>query len=243
LEILGKISSLQSLHIRLPSSDIPQWSTYGASVPSPLPANPTASPTDIVMATVNRINNQPLVADPSSQTILPAAGKDPELFKIFRRTTGFSFFSGLRCLSVLEIDDLGYIPELSQCISSSSSSIKSLKLSISDCLASKARPMGSADPGSISEVDQWGNYNHEIPLPPAPAIVDPAQAVPSTSSSAAPNDLQVYRARVDQETILARIFGLEEPLSQRHRDQMLEETIQSKEEKARAASKRPSRAD
>lgn len=162
------------------------------------------------MAAVNRINNQPLVSDPSSQTILPAAGKDPKLFKTFRRTTGFSFFSGLRCLSVLEIDDL-YIPELSQCISSSSSSIKSLKLSISDCLASKARPMGSADPGSLSEVDQWGNYNHEIPLPPAPAIVDPAQAVPSTSSSAAPNDRQAYRARVEQETILARIFGLAEP--------------------------------
>lgn len=258
LEVLSKMPSLQSLHVRFPVGSLPpsegNSTLLTPSVPTVPPPPPGPLHIDItgIGPTGSEISHfhNTHHHHSSSHQLFPHQPGQPKLAPT-SKTLGssktccekhsFSLFSGLRDLSVLDIDDLECIPELSQCLSSSSSSIRSLQLSISDRLALKARVKGPADlleSGSISETDDWGISTTDIPQPPPLAFGVPGPA--GGPSSASPSNAQdAHRARVAQEAILGQIFGLEEAAHQQHLDQGLEETILSGDEKARMASKIP----
>jgi hypothetical protein len=107
-----------------------------------------------------------------------------------------SGFKNLKCLSVLDIDDLDIVTELKTCVRNSSSTLNELHLSLSDSLALQARkPPPESDPDD-SDLD------------------DDFQVVPSSHNNAhSPSEpARTYRAQEErkvQEAVLGRIFDVE----------------------------------
>lgn len=105
----------------------------------------------------------------------------------------FSGFKGLQTLSVLDIDNLDVIPELTACIKRSSSTLREVQLSLSDALAQRSRK-----PVLDSDVDDSD-------------IEEDFQLAPTSGEDNGDNEkvLGVPEERDLQEAILARIFDLE----------------------------------
>lgn len=272
-EAISKIQTLQNLHIRLPSGPLPFSSPYNtslatslAAVPPPPPGVPPPMDITGIVPTANQMSqihhfhahahnhlhhhhhpqvNQALMPISQNPTKPPQNGKTWELFKPTRKKRDLSLFSGLRSLAVLDIDNLECIAELAQCVRSSVSSIRSLKLSISDRLAMKARGKSAvdySDSDSISEADEWGINNPHMPPPPHPAFIDPIPVAGTTSASTT-NAPDVRRARAAQESVLAQIFSFDEGASQEPFDQMLEEAILEVNQKVQTDSRLNSEED
>lgn len=205
---LSKLPSLQDLHVRLPiASAVGSTPVYG------MPFG--VSPPMAFHSSHHHHHHHHTLHDPDyvpDESIVEGAGNNPS-----KKTTGdetlFAHFSGLRSLAVLEMDDLERVSEIAQCISSSYSTLKSLKLSFSDSLALKARkkfPSGTSDSDSASDEDDFGG---PIPLVPQPAFVNTSPG--SGPSATGPStEADVRRERGDQESVLAQIFGLDESVSQ-----------------------------
>lgn len=255
--------SLQNLHVRFPTTLMPQLAPHNTSITPSLANIPPAPPgppppidiTGIVQATSqishyhglhhHHGNHQPMISHQHGTVKSSLTAKKLGFFKAPNMTRGFSLFSGLKSLAALDVDSLECVPELAQCISSSSSSVRSLKLSISDRLALKARGKNSADVSdseSTSDVDDWAPNHPNVAALPHGAFNDPAPAA-GTSSAPASNTIDVCRARAAQEAILAQLFGLEEVASQRHFDQVLEDAVLSGDGKAQLGPKPLSKAE
>lgn len=251
--------TLQNLHIRLPAGPAPFSASYNTSLTTPMAAIPPVpgppQPIDItgIVPTTNHLNHlhhfhnhhhhnhhhhhqtntQPLMPHNPIPVKLPSISKKLDLFKLPCRKRNLSHFSGLKSLAVLDIDNLDYVPELAQSIRSCSSSMKSLKLSISDRLALKARGKSVndvSDSDSTSETDDFQVNAPNIPPPPPPVFIDPPP-VAATSSASASNTHEIRGARAAQESVLAQIFGLGEIESQQRSDQVLEEAVLSVDQK------------
>lgn len=114
-----------------------------------------------------------------------------------REPATFSGFRNLRCLSVLDIDNLDIISELKTCIKNSYSTLKELRLSFSDALAQQARrppPDSDADESDVDDDFHPGLPSHSTA---AYHISSPAKA---------------YRAQQErrlQEAALGKIFDIE----------------------------------
>lgn len=161
------------------------------------------------------------------------------MHKATHELQNFSQFSGLKSLAVLDIDSLEYIPDIAQCISSSSSSLKSLKLSFSDSLALKARKkvvVATSDTETIQEDDDFDDLGGLAP-PPPPAIVDAPNAFGDSSASTS-NEADVRAERAAQEKVLAQLFGLrKDSASQRFLEHAFEEAIAAVDREARERAK------
>lgn len=130
-----------------------------------------------------------------------------------RRT--FSGFKHLSSLALLDIDHIEYAGEIGQCLKGSSGALKKLSLSFSKSLAMKARkpsaPHHGGDPDEDTETDP-----DEVDFDGAPT--------PPTTAGSAPivSEADIRKERSAQETMLARIFALEQPAAARKVDRVLE---------------------
>jgi hypothetical protein len=132
------------------------------------------------------------------------------LSRLMARPDSFSCLSELRSLSVLDIDSYGYISEISACVSSSSATLKSLKLSISESVATKARRrahVAEADT-AVEDVDSDEFFNG-INIPPPPPLPIPATGnSPNTATTPSNTQAEIRKERTAQEEALAQILGV-----------------------------------
>ncbi|KKZ62455.1 hypothetical protein EMCG_03118 [[Emmonsia] crescens] len=215
---LGKHTSLQNVHVRL-QDGLPTHS----SSPMPLSSGPftftVPAPTSIPPTTHHHQHHHqhhhypPPPADsmPSfmgNGDIKPV--KRLNTRKLHHSTRNFSRFSSLKSLAVLDMDTLEYVPEIAECISSSSTTLKTLKLSFSETLALKARKktvVDVSDTDTAQDDDDGGFIND--PLLPSPAPPPPVMSQSLFGNTSSSNDADVRLERAAQEKALARIFGLE----------------------------------
>jgi hypothetical protein len=144
----------------------------------------------------------------------------------------------LKSLAVLDIDSLDYVPEIAECISSSSSSLKSLQLSFSDRLALKARKkmvVETSDTETLPD-DDFDALNQSMPppLPPPPLMGNPGSLFGPAAASTS-NHADVRKERSAQEKVLAQIFGLDKAsASEKLLEQAFEAAIAVADREARA---------
>ncbi|OJD20324.1 hypothetical protein ACJ73_08342 [Blastomyces percursus] len=218
---LGKHTSLQNVHVRLqdglptyPSSPMPPLSgplSFGAPAAASMPP------------TTNHYHHhghhhyhhhQPPPPSSSAQNFLANADvklrKRLNIQKLPHTTRNFSRFSRLKSFAVLDMDTLDYVPEIAECISSSSTTLKTLKLSFSDTLALKARKkaVDPSDADTVQEDDDDGFVNGPLMASPAPPP-PPVASQPLFGNHPATNDAGVRLERAAQAKALAQIFGLE----------------------------------
>jgi hypothetical protein len=115
-----------------------------------------------------------------------------------------SGFRKLKSLAVLDMDTLDYISEIRECIRYSSSTLKTLKLSFSESLASSSRKP-PPELHSDDESDQEDDFTPLVPQPPG----GPPGIAASSSTDGATKVLQAQEEKKKQEAVLARIFGLD----------------------------------
>ena len=112
----------------------------------------------------------------------------------------FSRFKDLTSLTLLGISDLSCLSEISGCLRSSSASLKSLTLSISQDLALKSRrpsvPNATVDEPSESDPDE------------DEGTLDVSQQ-PTATTKQQVNEADIRKEKIAQEGILARIFDLQ----------------------------------
>jgi hypothetical protein len=184
-QALQSISTLQKLHVRLqrgpPMFKLPKpWirslSYQVGHIPSFTPS-----------LTLPMYHSH----DPVSSTPKSVPTSKPQKPKQMSVLSGFS---SLKSLSVLDIDDLYYIDGMAECLQACSSTLKHLKLSLSEDLASKSRkpPIPDTD-DSDQDVDDFG-----IPLPP-PHVTDWSQE----------KEVAAKKELVVQESLLSTIFGVQ----------------------------------
>ncbi|KAL1998910.1 hypothetical protein VTN02DRAFT_5396 [Thermoascus thermophilus] len=262
---LSKISTLHTLHVRLQaglSLHSASATVLSTSIPPPpapvsIPSVPhsthfhhhhhhhhlhhphSAHPAHPLISHPNLSSIYPYMAPKASTSTDVKLTKRLNVDKATHQLQNFSQFSGLKSLAVLDIDSLEYIPDIAQCISSSSSSLKSLKLSFSDSLALKARKkavVATSDTESVQEDDDFDDLGGLAP-PPPPAIVNAPNAFGDSSASTS-NEADVRAERAAQEKALAQLFGLrKESASQRFLEHAFEEAIAAADREARERAK------
>jgi hypothetical protein len=117
----------------------------------------------------------------------------------------FSGFRKLKTLAVLDMDTHDYISEIRECIRYSSSTLKTLKLSFSESLASSSRK----PPPELHSDDESDQEDDFAPLVPQPPGVPPPGILASNSTDGATKALQAQEEKKKQEAVLARIFGFD----------------------------------
>lgn len=145
----------------------------------------------------------------------------------------FSLFPNLQSLAILDMDTLENISEIANCIASSITSLKELKISFSEALALKARKKRQADSSdtesSHDDDDLMSEHTLPPPLPPAPF---------SGNSSLPSTDAEVRRERLAQEKVLALVFGLEkESTAQKGFERIVDKAIATADKESQAATK------
>lgn len=114
-----------------------------------------------------------------------------------------SGFKHLQSLSLLGISSLDYLDEISGCLKSSTTSLKSLSLSLSHEMAQRARKVSTAPPPP-DEASTDEDEDELLDPPPPPPLHNPVPTVPATTEA------DVRKEKQAQETILARVFDMEQ---------------------------------
>ncbi|QSS65216.1 F-box domain-containing protein, partial [Histoplasma capsulatum] len=229
-ETLGKHGSLQNVHVRLQDGQ----STH----PSP----PMAPSSGTFSFNVPASSIPPTTRLFSNNNVKPAKRLNIQKFPHSART--FSKFSSLKSLAVLDMDTLEYVQEIAECISSSSTTLKTLKLSFSESLALKARKktvVNVSDTDTAQDDDDGGAFLND------PLMQSPAPPPPVTSqlfgNISTPSDVDMRHERAAQEKALARIFGLEkETVAQQKLEKIADRAIYDADKEIRLALK-PSKYD
>ncbi|WEW54863.1 hypothetical protein PRK78_000289 [Emydomyces testavorans] len=235
---LGKLSSLQDLRVRMHTGrslhapvhhpPLPSWPG-----PSPAPAPPPPPPP--AASSPHPHHHGP---PPSSATGLPYAvhstAKMPEKRTVSNPPRTFSHIQRLKSLAVLDMESLEYIDEIAECILASSTTLKSLKLSFSHKLTSKARKstvLETSDTESDSHDDDDIYDPDSIPLPPPPPPAVMQSLFEEVPASNPNNDATIRNERLAQEKALSRLFGLEkEALASKRVLKVTEKSIASAEQ-------------
>ncbi|KAI9847585.1 MAG: hypothetical protein M1837_002159 [Sclerophora amabilis] len=205
LKALQEIPNLRNLHVRLQSGP----SLY--QPPPPLPSMETAAS----MSTSPPIPSTSAPASSSlfysAKTVPTPKAPLPSRAASSVEPPSFAGFRSLSSLAVLDMDTLDYLKELASCIEASSSSLKKLKLSISERMARTARrPVVEDSDDSDQEVDEFGNPIIQ-PLPTLP-ISGPPEGVQE-------KEAKVRVARLSQDQILGKLFQVDKPLPEEKKDQ------------------------
>ncbi|KAL8997797.1 MAG: hypothetical protein Q9169_003046, partial [Polycauliona sp. 2 TL-2023] len=132
-----------------------------------------------------------------------------------RELSGFKHLSNL---SLLGISSLDYLEEISACMKSNTTTLKSLSLSLSYEMALKARKVSAAPPPADDATSDEEDEELIDPGPPS----NPVPIVPTTTEA------DVRKEKQAQETILARIFDMEQ---QHHESKRLERNLVQSSEK------------
>ena len=114
----------------------------------------------------------------------------------------FSGFRHLCSLTLLGLSNLECLGEICDCLKSSSTTLRSLTLSLSSELARKARQPSVSNPQAddATETDPEGDDEDEM---------NDAQLPNSTNSGQPVNEADIRKEKVAQEAILPRIFDLQ----------------------------------
>ncbi|GAQ35919.1 hypothetical protein AtubIFM55763_003098 [Aspergillus tubingensis] len=188
-QAISQIPDIRDVHIRLPACTTPGAtdSTLGQMLQTP-------------HYHFHQNNPPPREIRPSCTGAEAQLLKD--LDKLQHEPT-LSLLSGLKNLSVLDIEDLKLVLQLPQCISQCSSTLKSLKLSFSDELAKSARKKTASNSAPDATTAFGDMLNFAAPQFEEDLLLD-QQATPA--DPALPPDPVVRRERSIQESILAYIF-------------------------------------
>lgn len=114
-------------------------------------------------------------------------------------------FSGFKCLSsltLLGLSNLDCLGEISGCLKASSTSLRSLTLSLSSELARKARQpsVSNQHPDDATDTDPDGDDDDEMNDPQLPNPTNSGQPI---------NEADIRKEKLAQEAILAKIFDLQ----------------------------------
>ena len=214
-QALHKISSLRHLRVRLDVTPSPKMVIRHGNPPGSHPPPPPAGlpPPAFIQAPLG-IPSANLIAGPSS--IYPTQPSTTKMSNVKRKKIGgsgagnywangraFSGFKTLNSLALMGISSLECLVEVAECIKGSSSSLKSLTMSLSTDLARKARKPVPVNPDvddpSDTELDEDDILN------------DPMQSSNSTTTQQQPvtNDADIRKEKIAQDSILARVFDLQ----------------------------------
>ncbi|KAK8868910.1 hypothetical protein PGQ11_007488 [Apiospora arundinis] len=219
---LHNISSLKHVHLRMQSGlslyEPPPPLPYYSSAPPNMPVTTAAHVPPPPMAVVPSIevNTAPTMSNlfgapgtvtwgpppvlPSPASHAPVAKHGPKAkppkkqISTEKEPPTIGGFKRLESLGVLDIDSLDMVTEIKKCIENSSSTLKKLKLSFSDALATQARKPCLVDPNDSDEDDDF-------------------QVVPMSSGyDDGSGPAKAFRAQEErklQESVLGRIFDIE----------------------------------
>ena len=207
---LSKIPTLQQIRIRLDTRAIPRFASTTLNVTAQqhqVAAQTAALQAHQLAAQQAALGFTAQVGLPpgyshgpssTSSNVLKKYKANPNINLSGRRK--FSNFNNLRRLEIVGIDDLGpSLSEMASCISGCSSTLKILKLTLSQELARRARkpapPVPVVNPTIETEMD-----DDDDDMTPSPEI----PVVPATV-----NDADIRKEKVIQESILTIVFGLE----------------------------------
>jgi hypothetical protein len=133
----------------------------------------------------------------------------------------FSSFKDLRHLAILGIDSLDCLHEFATCMTNSSATLKQLHLSLSLDLARRARKPASPSPPTNQAQDMLdGDEDDDDMTPPSepPVVSNPTPV----------NEADIKREKAAQDSVLAKIFGLEPAKAEDNRvDRALKATAAS----------------
>ena len=209
-QALHKLPSLKHLLIRLDIQPAPKLAFRNHPVvhhvppppPPGLPPLPTNFPGAAAAAPMPSATVQPFIMGSESmhgkrkKALLPKSGTKRQAFSGFRH---------LSTLEIVGISNHDCLPEVAQCIKSSSAVLKSLTMTLSSALAKKARnPTSNIAPPILDDDDlsdtELDDDDDELLDPP----------LPSTSTTAqANNEADVREEKIAQENILATVFDLQ----------------------------------
>ncbi|KAK4241933.1 hypothetical protein C8A03DRAFT_11841 [Achaetomium macrosporum] len=238
---LHRIPALSHVHIRLQAGPS-QYET-----PPPLPYNASHSPSPPLPAHVTPVSSIPpppsfglipppgappgppqglyVPVMPASAVPLPPLPKPPRP-KTLKKAPAvnepptLSGFKKLKSLAVLDIDTLDIVPELQACIRNSAGTLRKLKLSFSEKLASSARkPSIDPEPEDSDQDDEM--------VPPQPHF-------PNDEVSGPARAFRAQEERKIQESVLGRIFDVEPNPTEKVRGV----SVEKKAKKAKVKSER-----
>ncbi|KAI1931837.1 hypothetical protein LOZ65_001089 [Ophidiomyces ophidiicola] len=160
--VLGMSSSLKELQIRMHSGR----SIASQCAPSPAPSStwpPGSQPTQNLPPSM-LVHSHGTLPSPSI-SVLPTQNRIVKSTNFGSPARIFSHFKGPKSLAVLDMDSFEYISEISECISTSATSLKFLRLSFSEKLVLKSRKSTAFDPSDSESYTQeedeldWAGYS------------------------------------------------------------------------------------
>ncbi|KAI4289631.1 MAG: hypothetical protein L6R35_001091 [Caloplaca aegaea] len=208
-QALHKIQGLRQLRLRL---DVSLFSNLklilhagplpGSSGISNHPPSTNLSSSFPSLPPLNTSNPLGTLPGPKGRTIKKKKNGARSFWAGNRELSGFK---QLHSLSLLGISSLDYLDEISGCLKSSTTTLKSLSLSLSHETAQKARK-ASASPPPADDVTSEDEEDDELvdhPPPPPPV----ANSIPTLPTR---TEADVRKEKQAQEAILARIFDMEQ---------------------------------
>ncbi|KAL9586024.1 MAG: hypothetical protein Q9212_001169 [Teloschistes hypoglaucus] len=209
-QALHKSQGLRELRLRLDVSLSVKLSIHPGPLPSSSSIANTSSASGLSFPGFPQpgANNQ-FISLPGSRTRM-VKKKKPTARNFWTGNRELSAFKHLSSLSLLGISSLDYLDEIAGCLKSSTTSLKSLTLSLSHDMVQKARKVSAAPPptdDATSDEDDDELLDH---LPPDISQVPTPHAPSATSSTPANTEADVRREKLAQEAILSRIFDLEQ---------------------------------
>ncbi|KAL9011803.1 MAG: hypothetical protein Q9173_003393 [Seirophora scorigena] len=208
-QALHRMQGLRQLRIRL---DVSLFSNLklilhagplpGSSGISNHPPSTTMSSSFPSLPPLNTNNPLGTLPGPKGRTIKKKKNGVRNFWAGNRELSGFK---QLHSLSLLGISSLDYLDEISGCLKSSTTTLKSLSLSLSHETAQKARK-ASAAPPPADDVTSEDEEDDELvdPPPPPPPAANPLPTLPTRTEA------DVRKEKQAQEAILARIFDMEQ---------------------------------
>ncbi|KAA6410485.1 MAG: hypothetical protein FRX48_05907 [Lasallia pustulata] len=193
--VLHKVPGLQHLHVRL----------------------------EPVAAGLLEIKAHPLIYPPSHHPPPPPPTHLSSAKLIQKQKTAvlvashrtFSGFKHLSSLALLDIDHIEYATEIAKCLKGSSGTLKKLSLSFSKSLAMKARKPSAQHHG--------GDPDEDTETEPDEVDFDGAPNPPTTSGPPpVVSEADIRKERSVQESMLARMFNLEQVPAAKKVDRVLE---------------------
>lgn len=201
---LHNIKSLRHLSLRLQEGPSlyetpspPNW--MGTSIPVPDVAfgvTPYPVISQAGLASSLDVSNPFITPSTSTSAPKPSSEGNSKKPALGKEPTTLAGFERLETIAILDIDNLNIVSEIRSCLRNSSSTLRKLKLSFSDSLASQARrPNLELDPEDSDQEDDF----QIVPVPPA-----------QYNDGSGP--AKIFRAQEErklQESVLGHIFEVE----------------------------------
>lgn len=202
---LHRITSLRHLRVRLDVLPAPKLQIRANHQAAPGLTHPQSipHPTQYIPAPpINSTGAYPGQPTTKKNTKRKKAGDNNTGYGYWANPRNFSGFRHLSTLAIMGVSNLECLTEISDCIKSSSLTLKSLTMSLSTDLARKARKPVAVNP-ELDELSDTELDEDEIADDP---MLPPAAATQSTPPT---NEADIRKEKLAQEGILAKVFDLQ----------------------------------